>query len=51
MLALQDALATFDADEIVLFTHAGSEVNWQEQGIVAEAKQRFSVPVRQIVVD
>src|SRR3954468_16555716 len=26
--ALEDALATYQADEIVLFTHSGSERNW-----------------------
>ena len=39
--ALQDALTTFDADEIVLFTHPDSEANWQEEGVVDEAEKRF----------
>src|SRR3954453_4374548 len=34
LLALQDALATYDADEIVLFTHADSAQNWAEEGLV-----------------
>jgi hypothetical protein len=51
LLALQDALATYDADEIVLFTHARGERNWQEDGLVEQAKQRFSAPVRHIVID
>src|SRR3954471_24338352 len=42
LLALQDALVTYDADEIVLFTHAGSERNWLEDGLVEQAKERFS---------
>src|SRR4051794_22826761 len=33
LLALQDALQTYPADEIVLFTHAGGERNWQEEGV------------------
>ena len=50
--ALQDALATYPADEIVLFTHAGGERNWQEEGLVDDAKDRFgSTPVRHIVVE
>src|ERR687885_816372 len=28
LLAIQDALQTFPADEIVLFTHPGSRQNW-----------------------
>ncbi len=51
LLALQDALATYEADEIVLFTHAGGKQNWLEEGLVDEAKGRFSVPVRHLVVE
>ena len=51
LLALQDALATYDADEIVLFTHSGDKSNWLEEGLVEQAKERFSVPVRHMVVD
>jgi hypothetical protein len=51
LLALQDALATYDADEIVLFTHAGGDENWMEEGLVEEAKGRFDVPVRHLVVE
>ena len=50
--ALQDALATYPADEIVLFTHPGGDRNWQEEGLVDEAKERFgSTPVRHVVVE
>ena len=52
LLALQDALATYDADEIVLFTHAGGERNWQEDGLVDKAKERFGgTPVRHVVIE
>ena len=51
LLALQDALATYDADEIVLFTHAGGAQNWQEEGLVEEAEGRFQAPVRHIVIE
>jgi GABA permease len=51
LLALQDSLATFDADQIVLFTHAGGEQNWQEEGVVEEAQNRFQAPVRHIVIE
>jgi len=50
LLALQDALATYDADEIVLFTHTGGKQNWLEEGLVDEAKGRFSVPVRHLEI-
>ena len=51
LLALQDALATYPADEIVLFTHSGGEQNWLEDGLVDQAKERFRVPVRHVVID
>lgn len=51
LLALQDALATYEADEIVLFTHPHGEKNWLEEGIVEQAEERFSQPVRHILVD
>ena len=39
--AIQDALATFRAEEIVLCTHREGQRNWLEDGVVDEAKQRF----------
>ena len=51
LLALQDALATYDADEIVLFMHGSSGRNWQEEGVVDEARERFGRPVTQLVVE
>ena len=51
LLALQDALVTYEADEIVLFTHAGGKRNWLEDGLVEQAKERFDPPVRHMVVE
>lgn len=51
MLALQDALATYDADEIVLFMHGRQGRNWQEEGVVDQARERFGKPVKQLVVE
>jgi hypothetical protein len=48
---LQDALVTYEADEIVLVTHAGSKRNWLEDGLVEQAKERFDPPVRHMVVE
>jgi hypothetical protein len=44
-LAIQDALATFAADRIVIFTHAGEKDYREDEGL-ADAEQRFGVPVR-----
>jgi hypothetical protein len=51
LLALHDALQTFDADQIVLFTHPGGRSNWLEEGVVEEARERFDLPVEHIVVE
>ena len=44
--AIEDALVTFEADEIVICTHHGGKRNWLEEGVVDDAKERFEVPVR-----
>jgi nucleotide-binding universal stress UspA family protein len=41
LLAIQDALVTFDADAIVLCTHPDGEANWMEEGVVEKARERF----------
>jgi hypothetical protein len=51
LLALQDALQTFPADEIVLVTHGSGGRNWREEGVVEEARERFDTPVTELVVD
>jgi hypothetical protein len=49
--AIEDALQTFEADEIVLFTHPEGRRNWLEEGLVEEAEGRFDRPVRHLVVE
>jgi hypothetical protein len=51
LLAIQDALATFEADEIVLVTHPEGDHNWLEDGVVSGARERFGDRVRHLVVD
>lgn len=48
--ALEDALRTFPADEIVISTHPPGRSNWLEHGVVDGARQRFDVPVTHVVV-
>jgi hypothetical protein len=43
-LAIQDALATFPADRIVIFSHAG-EKDYREDKGLADVEERFGVPV------
>ena len=51
LLAVQDALQTFPADAIVLFTHPDSQVNWLEDGVVDELKKRFKGKVEHLVIE
>jgi hypothetical protein len=49
--AMEDALRTFGADEIIISTHPEGRSNWLERGVVEHARERFTVPVRHVVVD
>jgi hypothetical protein len=49
--AIEDALRTFGADEIVISTHPEGRSNWLERGVVEKARERFAVPIRHVVVD
>jgi len=49
--AIHDALATFEADEIVVLTCPEDKTTWLEQGTAEEARERFDVPVRHLVID
>jgi hypothetical protein len=50
LLAIEDALQLFPADEIVLFTHEAGELNWAEEGVVDDVRERFDVPVEHLVI-
>lgn len=45
LLALQDAMATFGADRILVFTRPEDEQRYREDDVVGEAERRFGVPV------
>ena len=49
--AIEDALRTFGADEIVISTHPEGRSNWLERDVVATARERFGVPTTHVVVD
>ena len=49
--AIEDALRTFGADEIIISTHPEGRSNWLERGVVATARERFAVPIEHVVVD
>jgi hypothetical protein len=49
--AVEDALRTFGPDEVIISTHPVGRSHWLERGIVAEARQRFAVPITHVIVD
>ena len=49
--AMEDALRTFGADEIIISTHPEGRSHWLERGVVSGAKERFAVPITHVVVD
>jgi nucleotide-binding universal stress UspA family protein len=49
-VALQDALATFAADRIVVFSHPESERDYREDEGLADAEERFGIPVTHAVI-
>jgi hypothetical protein len=48
--AIEDALATFPADRIVIFSHPESDRDYREDEGLAEAEQRWNVPVTHALI-
>jgi hypothetical protein len=49
--AIEDALRTFAADELIVVTLADDDAGWLEKGSAEVALNRFSLPVTHLVVD
>jgi hypothetical protein len=49
-LALQDALATFPADRILVFSHPEGDRDYREDEGLADAEARFGVPITHAVI-
>jgi hypothetical protein len=50
LVALQDALATFPADRILIFSHPEGDRDYREDESLADAEQRFGVPVTHAII-
>jgi len=48
--AIEDALRTFPADEVLVVTHPDDDSNWLEQDSADAARERFGVPVTRLTV-
>jgi uncharacterized membrane protein len=51
MQAIEDALRTFGADEIIISTHPPGRSNWLEREVIVRARERFDLPITHVVVD
>ena len=51
MRAIEDALTTFPAEEIVVGTHPEERSNWLAHDLVRRARVRHRMPVFHVVVD
>ena len=49
--ALEDALRTFKADEVIISTHPAARSNWLERDVVERAREIFPIPITHVVVD
>ena len=49
--AIDDALRTFGADEIVVSTHPPGRSNWLEKGVIERSRERYGCPLTHVVVD
>jgi hypothetical protein len=48
LLALQDALATFPADRVLVFVRDEDAARYREDDVLGEAERRFDVPVTEV---
>jgi hypothetical protein len=48
LLALQDALATYQADHVLVFVRDDDRARYREDDVLGEAQRRFGVPVTEI---
>jgi hypothetical protein len=48
LLALQDALATYPADRVIVFVRDEDGARYREDDVIGEAQRRFGVPVTEV---
>ena len=50
-VAIQDALATFKADRIVVFSHPEGDRDYREDDGLADAEERFGIPLTHALIE
>jgi hypothetical protein len=51
LVAVDDAVADFQPDHIVIGLLSADHANWQEQGLIDHVRERFGLPVTAYVID
>src|SRR5689334_9706529 len=49
--AIEDAIRTFQPDELIISTHPAGRSHWLERGLVDRARERFHTSLVHVVVD
>jgi GABA permease len=50
-VAIEDALRSFPADEVIISTHPPERSRWLERGVVDKARDEIDLPITHVVVD
>jgi GABA permease len=51
LIAIEDELRRFGADELIISTHIPERSNWLEAGVVERARAELEIPVTHVMVD
>jgi GABA permease len=51
LIAIEDALRRFGADELIISTHIPERSHWLEAGVVDRARSELDIPVTHVTVD
>jgi GABA permease len=51
LMAIEDGLRRFGADEVIVSTHPPGKSNWLESGLVERLREELDLPVTHVVVD
>lgn len=51
LVAIEDELRRFGADELIISTHVPERSHWLEAGVVERARRELEIPVTHVVVD
>ena len=49
--AIADALAVFEADQLIISTHPEARSNWLARDVVRRAQERFGLPTAHVVAE